>query len=111
MTGTVLFLAILAVAAPLTAQESGTPKPKEPSLHSVRCNAYLEDLRGVVRRQELRATEVGKSSIRSFDVLGARPDPKVHVLGVAWFRVVDEGHAPDDQILDSMPMEQQFGRN
>jgi len=71
-------------------------------IDAVRCHAQLEDLLNGIWIQEVWTAEFGERRIGSFDIVTPRINPNVHVLCVAWFGMIDEGEAADNQVPDTV---------
>jgi len=80
-------------------------------VYAIRGNAQLENLLHGIRIQKMRTAEFSKRVIGTFDIGWTGINPYVHILCVAWFCMIDESKATNNQVSDAVfpeHMEQVF---
>ena len=67
-------------------------------VYAIRGDTQLENLLISIRIQKMRTAKFSECGIGAFDILSTGIDPEVHILCVAWFCMIDESKAADDQV-------------
>ena len=67
-------------------------------VYAIRGDTQLENLLISIRIQKMWTAKFSECGIGAFDIVSTGIDPEVHILRVAWFCMIDESKAADDQV-------------
>jgi hypothetical protein len=71
-------------------------------VYAIRGDTQLENLLINVRIQEMWTAKVNECGIGAFDIVSTGINPFVHILRVAWFCMIDESKATNNQVPDTV---------